>query len=54
MLDLVELALNRKGLSFWRLDGSMNLSQREASLENFRTDPNCTVLLASIQSAGVG
>jgi SWI/SNF-related matrix-associated actin-dependent regulator of chromatin subfamily A3 len=54
MLDLVEVALEHKGSQFRRIDGSMSLPQRDKSLEDFHSKPECTVLLASIQSAGVG
>jgi len=54
MLDLVEVALEHRGSQFRRIDGSMSLAQRDKSLEDFRSKPECTVLLASIQSAGVG
>ncbi len=54
MLDLVGFALEAEKIQFQRLDGTMSLKQRERALETFRTDPECIVLLASIQCAGVG
>ena len=54
MLSLIELALYSEGLSFVRIDGQKTDSQRRAAILRFRTDPNCTILLASIGSAGVG
>jgi len=54
MLDLVEYALEAEGLEFQRFDGTMNLQQRGTALKEFRTNPTCQILLASIQCAGVG
>ncbi|MCJ1401479.1 hypothetical protein MMC11_004693 [Xylographa trunciseda] len=54
MLDLLEQALNHEGISFARIDGKKTDVQRRAAIERFRTDPGCTLLLASIGSAGVG
>ena len=54
MLDLVEVALKINGFQFQRVDGSRTNEQRKLSLETFRTDPQYTILLASIGSAGVG
>lgn len=54
MLDLVETALRRKGISFVRLDGSTSFQQRGAVLTSFRSDPGVTTLLASTKAGGVG
>jgi SNF2 family DNA or RNA helicase len=54
MLDLVQRALRTNGFSFARLDGSMTAEARKKSLTTFREDPACTVLLATIGSAGAG
>jgi hypothetical protein len=54
MLDLVEFALQAKAIPFQRFDGTMNLKQRSACLDEFRNNSGCQVLLASIQCAGVG
>jgi len=54
MLDLVETALRTVGLQFQRIDGSKSLQCRKQALHQFRTDPSCTILLATLGSAGVG
>jgi SNF2 family DNA or RNA helicase len=54
MLDLVEKALRAAGLQFQRIDGSKNLQHRKYALHQFRTDPSCSILLATLGSAGVG
>ncbi|KAI1775166.1 SNF2 family N-terminal domain-containing protein [Hypoxylon cercidicola] len=54
MLDLIGKALSLNGFIYERLDGSRNLAQRRSALENFRSNPDCTVLLASLGSAAVG
>ncbi len=54
MLDLVEVALTINGFKFQRIDGSRSDEQRRRSLESFRTDHRCSILLASIGSAGIG
>ena len=54
MLDLVGIALELEGFAFQRIDGRHTEARRRSALENFRTDARCTVLLASIGSAGVG
>ncbi|KAI1457991.1 SNF2 family N-terminal domain-containing protein [Annulohypoxylon moriforme] len=54
MLDLISKALSAKTFKYQRLDGSMNLSRRNLALEDFRKNPNCTILLASLGSAAVG
>ena len=54
MLDLVEIALTTKGLSCLRIDGKQTDARRRSVLEGFRTEAHCSILLASIGSAGVG
>ncbi|KAI0161114.1 SNF2 family N-terminal domain-containing protein [Hypoxylon sp. FL1284] len=54
MLDLIGRALSAKGIAYERLDGSINLAQRHNVLTKFRSNPGCTVLLASLGSAAVG
>lgn len=53
-LDLIEFALERNDIGFVRLDGSMSVKQRTQALDTFKTDPNVTVLIASIKAAGQG
>ena len=54
MLDLVQPCLKLEKISSERLDGSKSITQRKAALKRFSTDKDCTVLLASIDCAGVG
>lgn len=50
MLDLIEVALERDGMPFVRLDGSMSQQQREVALNRFRTDDEVSSQLAKHQS----
>jgi SNF2 family DNA or RNA helicase len=54
MLDLIEVALRANGFVYQRIDGQTALSRRITALHTFNTDPNCTVMLASIGSMGEG
>lgn len=59
LLDLLQAMIQSEpafsdSLGFQRYQGSMTLDEREAALHNFRTDPNCTVLLTSMKAGGVG
>ncbi|KAL1585425.1 hypothetical protein WHR41_05654 [Cladosporium halotolerans] len=53
-LDLLEYALAQHGHNYVRLDGSMNVKQRSAVLQTFKSDPSVTVLLVSIRAGGQG
>ncbi len=54
MLDLISRALTANGIRFERLDGRMSTPQRHRAIQKFRDEPECTVFLATIGSAGVG
>ncbi|KAK0738932.1 P-loop containing nucleoside triphosphate hydrolase protein [Schizothecium vesticola] len=54
MLDLIEPPLRKAGFSFRRIDGQGSLRHRAEVLSAFSEDPSCTVLLASLGSAGEG
>ncbi|KAI1657871.1 SNF2 family N-terminal domain-containing protein [Daldinia decipiens] len=54
MLDLIGRALSLNSFTYQRLDGSKSLAQRRYALEEFRTNNDCTILLASLGSAAVG
>ncbi|RYP73408.1 hypothetical protein DL770_007777 [Monosporascus sp. CRB-9-2] len=54
MLDLIQQDLRDVGLGIQRIDGQASLQQRRIAMEQFRSDPNCTVMLASVGSAGEG
>jgi SNF2 family DNA or RNA helicase len=55
MLDLVECMLLRKGFKVARFDGRQQKADvRKNIIKTFRTNPECTVLLASLKAGGVG
>ncbi|PGH08602.1 hypothetical protein GX51_01122 [Blastomyces parvus] len=53
-LDIVEPQLVRNGITFARIDGRMNSAKRDAAMHALSNDPNCTVLLASLNVCSVG
>jgi SNF2 family DNA or RNA helicase len=54
MLDLIATALTEHGFRFQRMDGQSSLQQRSVAIQQFNEDPTCTVMIASIGSAGEG
>ena len=54
MLNLIEKSLRAEGFKYGRVDGALSIAQTSKALKRFSTDPKCTILLASIGSAGVG
>lgn len=54
MLDIVQLHLELNGFIFRRIDGQSSLQERRKAICQFNDDPKCTVMLASIGSAGEG
>lgn len=54
MLDLIQRQLELQKFGFQRIDGRSSLQQRSRAITQFTKDPNCTVMLASIGSAGEG
>ncbi|KAI1355080.1 hypothetical protein F5Y01DRAFT_327926 [Xylaria sp. FL0043] len=54
MLDKVEQALAAHGFDYRRIDGQSSLRSRAEAIGGFSKDSNCTVMLASIGSAGEG
>lgn len=53
-LDLVEPHLESRGIKFARVDGKMNATKRDNSINMFSKEPTCTVLLASLSVCSVG
>lgn len=53
-LNLLEPQLAAHGLKFTRIDGSMSATQRDAALEALDSDPDTTVMLASLAVCSVG
>ncbi|VUC36396.1 unnamed protein product [Clonostachys rosea] len=54
MLDLAQRVLNMANFKIQRMDGRKTLQARQKAIHEFNEDPECTVLLASIGSAGEG
>ncbi|CAL4887581.1 unnamed protein product [Urochloa decumbens] len=53
-LDLLQIPLSRNNISFARLDGTLNLQQREKVIKEFSEDSGILVLLMSLKAGGVG
>ncbi|KAF8693285.1 hypothetical protein HU200_038669 [Digitaria exilis] len=53
-LDLLQIPLSRNNFSFARLDGTLNLQQREKVIKDFSEDRGILVLLMSLKAGGVG
>jgi SNF2 family DNA or RNA helicase len=54
MLDLIANALAHHGFRFERIDGQTSLKHRSVAIQQFKNNPACTVMIASIGSAGEG
>ena len=54
MLDLVSIAFDDHKINYCRLDGSMSAAARNASIAEFKSDPEITVILVSLMAGGVG
>jgi SNF2 family DNA or RNA helicase len=54
MLDLVQQDLAADGFITERIDGQSSLKRRRQAMKRFAEDPSCTIMLASIGSAGEG
>ncbi|XP_020552344.1 putative SWI/SNF-related matrix-associated actin-dependent regulator of chromatin subfamily A member 3-like 2 isoform X5 [Sesamum indicum] len=53
-LDLLQIPLSRSNIPFLRLDGTLNLQQRERVIKQFSEEDNIKVLLMSLKAGGVG
>ncbi|RYN29109.1 hypothetical protein AA0112_g7382 [Alternaria arborescens] len=53
-LDLIKKGLSRASITFTRYDGNTTPTNRSLALENFREDPNISVILMTISCAAVG
>jgi SWI/SNF-related matrix-associated actin-dependent regulator of chromatin subfamily A3 len=53
-LDIVQKQLDEHQYGFTRIDGTMSVQRRDQALEALNTDPNCTVMLASLGVCAVG
>lgn len=54
MLDLIQQAVESDGFFVQRIDGGTSLDDRKRAIKQFHDDPKCTIMLASIGSAGEG
>ncbi|KAJ3542098.1 hypothetical protein NM208_g4029 [Fusarium decemcellulare] len=54
MIDHVQKHLNEEGFIVERIDGQASLDQRRKAILRFKEEPDCTIMLASIGSAGEG
>lgn len=53
-LNLIQRALQEAGVTFVRLDGSMNLAARARALDSFREDTSIQVILVSTKAGSLG
>ena len=53
-LTIIGSALSSHGFTFTRIDGTMPTPARDAALTALETDPNCTIMLASLAVCSVG
>ncbi|KAJ3795167.1 P-loop containing nucleoside triphosphate hydrolase protein [Lentinula aff. detonsa] len=54
MLNIIEPFLQRQGIRFARLDGTMDMNRRKQQLSDIREMPRVTVILVSLRTGGVG
>lgn len=53
-LNIIQAQLDANGYKYARIDGTMLANQRDASLTALQTDPECTIMLASLAVCSVG
>ena len=53
-LDIIAAQLTEHGYKHTRIDGTMRASQRDAAMAALESDPNCTIMLASLAVCSVG
>lgn len=53
-LNIIQAQLDANGYKYARIDGTMRANQRDASLTALESDPECTVMLASLAVCSVG
>lgn len=54
MLDILEEFLLRKSYSFFRLDGSTDIGDRDQMVTEFQTNPNIFAFILSTRAGGLG
>lgn len=53
-LNIIQAQLDANGYNYARIDGTMRANQRDASLTALESDPECTIMLASLAVCSVG
>ena len=53
-LNIIQAQLEANGYKYARIDGTMSANKRDASLTALETDPECTIMLASLAVCSVG
>jgi len=53
-LDIVEKQLGEQGYKYTRIDGKMPAARRDEALKALDSDPDCTIMLASLGVCAVG
>ncbi|KAH8702541.1 putative SNF2 family helicase [Talaromyces proteolyticus] len=53
-LHVIEPHLQHHGINFTRIDGKLNSTKRDQAINEFTNNPECTVLLASLNVCSVG
>ncbi|EFW16478.1 hypothetical protein D8B26_005802 [Coccidioides posadasii str. Silveira] len=53
-LDLIEPQLVKHNITFTRIDGKRSSTKRDVAMATLTNDPNCTVMLASLNVCSVG
>lgn len=54
LLDLLEIPILAAEYQYTRYDGSMSPADRNASVESFKTNPSCRVMLVSLKAGNAG
>ena len=54
MIDILEDYLTRKKYTFFRLDGSCNISDRRDMVDEFQTNPDIFAFILSTRAGGLG
>lgn len=54
MIDLTQRCLEANGFVCARIDGKLSLERRIKAMDQFKTDPRYTVMLATTGGAGEG
>lgn len=54
-MDLIQVVLEREGLSWYRFDGTMDIKKRQSAVAGFKeTSREPKVLIISLKAGGVG